>query len=194
MGRKPLAYMYRPRGLETLSVRRLAALAHFVRWSNQMEDSPVTFPPHRRRRNQEMNGNAFPAQRLSGEPRNSRRSSRTSQAQYGRVLGAWDGSPGPYPVVREGPCPLARTAVASIYTISVTRSGAISVRNQIGGEPQARARPTQRLRWCVPPVHGHRQLEHFVKGDKVEDVSDHGIWELMYFGRTTSDDKSAQAG
>ena len=25
-------------------------------------------------------------------------------------------------------------------------------------------------------------LEHFVAGKKVEDVSDPGIWELMYFG------------
>jgi hypothetical protein len=28
------------------------------------------------------------------------------------------------------------------------------------------------------------QLEHFVRGTRVEDVSDPGIWELMYFGRT----------
>ena len=41
---------------------------------------------------------------------------------------------------------------------------------------------------------GTVQLEHFVNGDKVEDVSDHGIWELMYFGRTTSEDKSAEEG
>jgi len=29
---------------------------------------------------------------------------------------------------------------------------------------------------------GNVQLEHFVNGEKVEDVSDPGIWELMYFG------------
>jgi hypothetical protein len=40
---------------------------------------------------------------------------------------------------------------------------------------------------------GSVQLEHFVDGDKVEDVSDHGIWELMYFGHTTPhDDESRQ--
>jgi hypothetical protein len=32
------------------------------------------------------------------------------------------------------------------------------------------------------------QLEHFVDGDKVEDVSDQGIWELMYLGRTPPHD------
>jgi hypothetical protein len=31
---------------------------------------------------------------------------------------------------------------------------------------------------------GGVQLEHFVAGDKVEDLSDPGIWELMYFGQT----------
>jgi hypothetical protein len=41
---------------------------------------------------------------------------------------------------------------------------------------------------------GTVQLEHFVNGDKIEDVSDHGIWELMYFGRTPSDNKSAEEG
>jgi CrtC N-terminal lipocalin domain len=41
---------------------------------------------------------------------------------------------------------------------------------------------------------GTVQLEHFAKGSKVEDVSDHGIWELMYFGRTTSDEKLAEEG
>ncbi len=30
---------------------------------------------------------------------------------------------------------------------------------------------------------GNVQLEHFVNGEKVEDVSDPGIWELMYFGK-----------
>jgi hypothetical protein len=30
---------------------------------------------------------------------------------------------------------------------------------------------------------GRVQLEHFVQGTKVEDLSDPGIWELMYFGR-----------
>ena len=33
---------------------------------------------------------------------------------------------------------------------------------------------------------GMVQLEHFVEGSKVQDVSDHGIWELMYFGHTSS--------
>lgn len=32
---------------------------------------------------------------------------------------------------------------------------------------------------------GSVQLEHFVDGKLVEDVSDPGIWELMYFGRVT---------
>jgi len=32
---------------------------------------------------------------------------------------------------------------------------------------------------------GRVQLEHFVDGKLVEDVSDPGIWELMYFGRVT---------
>lgn len=31
---------------------------------------------------------------------------------------------------------------------------------------------------------GDVRLEHFVAGKKIEDVSDPGIWELMYFGRT----------
>jgi hypothetical protein len=31
---------------------------------------------------------------------------------------------------------------------------------------------------------GEVQLEHFVESRKIEDVSDPGIWELMYFGRT----------
>lgn len=31
---------------------------------------------------------------------------------------------------------------------------------------------------------GDVQLQHFVAGDKVEDVGDTGIWELMYFGHT----------
>ncbi len=29
---------------------------------------------------------------------------------------------------------------------------------------------------------GDVRLEHFVAGEKVEDFSDAGIWELMYFG------------
>ncbi|MGA2836468.1 MAG: hydroxyneurosporene dehydrogenase [Acidimicrobiales bacterium] len=33
---------------------------------------------------------------------------------------------------------------------------------------------------------GNVQLEHFVAGVKVEDVSDPGIWELMYFGHTSA--------
>jgi hypothetical protein len=32
---------------------------------------------------------------------------------------------------------------------------------------------------------GEVQLEHLVGGNKIEDVSDPGIWELMYFGNTT---------
>ncbi len=37
------------------------------------------------------------------------------------------------------------------------------------------------------------QLEQFVDRSKVEDVGDHGIWELMYFGHTgAQDDKSCQ--
>jgi hypothetical protein len=39
---------------------------------------------------------------------------------------------------------------------------------------------------------GTVQLEHYIGGTKVEDVSDHGIWELMYFGRTTLDAKWAE--
>jgi hypothetical protein len=39
---------------------------------------------------------------------------------------------------------------------------------------------------------GTVQLEHYVRGNKVEDVSDHGIWELMYFGRTSSAHQWAQ--
>ena len=35
---------------------------------------------------------------------------------------------------------------------------------------------------------GSVQLEHFVDGDKVEDVSDQGIWELMYLGHTPPHD------
>jgi hypothetical protein len=35
---------------------------------------------------------------------------------------------------------------------------------------------------------GSVQLEHFVDGDKVEDVSDQGIWELMYLGHTPAHD------
>lgn len=31
---------------------------------------------------------------------------------------------------------------------------------------------------------GDVQLEHIIAGDKVEDVRDAGIWELMYFGHT----------
>jgi hypothetical protein len=30
---------------------------------------------------------------------------------------------------------------------------------------------------------GDVQLEHFVNGELVEDLSDPGIWEMMYFGR-----------
>jgi hypothetical protein len=35
---------------------------------------------------------------------------------------------------------------------------------------------------------GDVQLEHFVDGIKVEDVSDPGIWELMYFGHTSGNE------
>jgi len=34
---------------------------------------------------------------------------------------------------------------------------------------------------------GAVQLEHFVDGEKIEDVSDPGIWELMYFGHARSE-------
>ncbi|MDB5911048.1 MAG: carotenoid 1,2-hydratase [Massilia sp.] len=30
---------------------------------------------------------------------------------------------------------------------------------------------------------GNVQLEHFINGKLIEDVSDPGIWEMMYFGR-----------
>lgn len=72
------------------------------------------------------------------------------------------------------------------YRVTFRRSGTITDRqliDEISGPKRLLARLTHfdgsYLRFT-----GDVQLEHFVNGAKVEDVSDPGIWELMYFGHT----------
>jgi len=81
------------------------------------------------------------------------------------------------------------------YRVSFHRTETILDRkliDQVSGVKHVLAR-LKRFDGAYLRFTGRVQLEHFVDGDKVEDVSDQGIWEMMYLGHTTPrDDESSR--
>jgi len=81
------------------------------------------------------------------------------------------------------------------YRVSFHRAETILDRkliDQISGVKHVLAR-LKRFDGAYLRFTGSVRLEHFVDGEKVEDVSDHGIWELMYFGHTAPRDDASRS-